>query len=71
MRSPGMTVEWRLPRMPEASAVIARSQCRKLGFELGHAMREAMCYRHAGRVARTSYCIGVLRVKCPLDKERT
>lgn len=58
---PGMSVDWRLSSMPDASAVVARSAGRLVGFKIGYAMTESKYYSWLGGVEAASRGNGIAR----------
>lgn len=58
---PALDLGWRLSVMPNATAVLARSQGRLVGFKLGYAMTETKYYSWLGGVHASLRGSGVAR----------
>ena len=58
---PRLELEWRLSTMPHATAVLARSKGRLVGFKLGYAMTESKYYSWLGGVHLSVRGSGVAR----------
>jgi predicted GNAT superfamily acetyltransferase len=58
---PTLALEWRLATMPHATAVLARSRGRLVGFKLGYAMTESKYYSWLGGVHPGARGSGVAR----------
>jgi predicted GNAT superfamily acetyltransferase len=60
-KEPSLDLAWRLSVMPHATAVLARSQGRLVGFKLGYAMTESKYYSWLGGVQLSVRGSGVAR----------
>jgi predicted GNAT superfamily acetyltransferase len=60
-QEPTLDLSWRLSVMPQATAVLARSQGRLVGFKLGYAMTESKYYSWLGGVHMSMRGSGVAR----------
>ena len=60
-KEPSLDLAWRLSVMPHATAVLARSQGRLVGFKLGYAMTESKYYSWLGGVDLSARGSGVAR----------
>ena len=60
-KEPTLDLAWRLSVMPQATAVLARSQGRLVGFKLGYAMTESKYYSWLGGVHLSVRGNGVAR----------
>jgi predicted GNAT superfamily acetyltransferase len=58
---PALALDWRLSAMPNATAVLARSQGRLVGFKLGYATTETKYYSWLGGVLASVRGSGVAR----------